>query len=323
MTLDLSRRMLLIGTGATLCARAAVAQAMPTVGVVRINAQSAETFTPQFLRDMAALGWEDGRTIRIETRYSDGRTDLITKHIEALVARDVQVLVVFGNLATAEAQRATQRIPIVAMNDDMVGSGLVASWTRPGGNTTGLSVMGGTLDVKRLELLHELVPTVRRMGALEDVTLTIPRTETELTDAARRFGIELIFFRVKNAAELPRALDDAASAGIGALNVLAAPMLNGERALIIERARQARLPAIFEWPETAEEGGLMGYGARLTRLWRQVAVLTDKILRGANPAEIAIEQPAQLSFVINLKTARELGLTVPATLLGQADDVVE
>jgi putative ABC transport system substrate-binding protein len=323
---ELSRRALLLGAGGVaLWARAAAGQGnrVPTVGIVRVNAQASEQFIDPFRRDMTALGWDDGRNVRFEIRFSDGRNDRVVANVAELVARPVDVLVTFGNFATAAAQRATPRIPIVAMNDDMVGSGLVNSWTRPEGNTTGLSIMGRELDVKRLELLHELVPEVRRIGVLVDPSITTAPREAEVIDAARRFGVEVVPVRVQGADEIARALDAVTTAGVGAVSVLASPMLHAGRALMIERFRQARLPAMHEWPETAEEGGLMGYGARIMRVYRQVATMVDKVLRGAKPAELAIEQPTQFTFVINLRTARALGLTVPAALLGRVDDVVE
>lgn len=278
-----SRRALLISVGAVLMGRRATAREvrLTTVGVVRINPPSSERFVDQFRNDMAALGWLNGHNVRFEVRFSDGSNERVVANTAELVAHPVDVLLTFGNFATAAAQRATARIPIVAMNNDMVGSGLVESWIRPGGNTTGVSVMGTELDVKRLELLHDLVPEVHHIAVLVDPSITTPAREARLADAARGFGVELAFFRATSLDELGQALHAMATAGVGSVNVLASPMLNGGRALIIEQLHQARLPAVYEWPETAEEGGVMGYGARITRVYRQVAVLVDKVLRGA------------------------------------------
>jgi putative ABC transport system substrate-binding protein len=308
-----------------LWARTAGAQGtrVPTVGIVR-GPKVSDAFVEPFRRDMAALGWDDGRNVRFEVRWGEGRNELVAAHIAELVARPVDVLVTFGNFATAAAQHATTRIAIVGMNDDMVGNGLVESWARPGGNTTGVSILGAQLDVKRLELLHELVPRVRRIGVLADPTATAASLhQPELIDAARRLGVEPVVFLAQNRDELARALDALPAANVGAVNVLASPILNAQRALLIERLRQARLPAIYEWPETAEEGGLLGYGARLTLVYRHVAVIVDKVLRGARPADLPIEQPTQFTFVVNLKAARALGLTVPSVLLERADKVIE
>jgi putative ABC transport system substrate-binding protein len=316
---------MLVGGGAALWVRAAAGQGAPTptVGIVRVNAPASEQFVNTFRRDMAALGWDEGRNVRYEIRFSDGRNDRVVANVTELVARPVDVLMTFGNFATAAAQRTTTRIPIVAMSDNMVDSGLVKSWTRPEGNTTGLSIMGRELDVKRLELLHEMVPGARRIGGLVDPTITPASREAEVVAAARRFDVELVPVRVEGADDVPRALDAVIAAGVGAVTVFASPMLHAERARMIERLNQMRLPAMYEWPETAEEGGLIGYGARILRTYRQVAVMVDKVLRGAKPADLAIQQPTQFTLMINLRTARALGLAIPATLLAQADDVVE
>ena len=207
------------------------------------------------------------------------------------------------------------------MTDDMIGSGLAASLARPGGNTTGVSILASELDVKRLEILHEFVPQARRIAVLADPS-TIS-TRTQLTSAARDLGVELVIFEAQNPAEIGRPLDAIALAKFEAVNVLASPQLNAARHLIIERTRNARLPAIYQFPETAEEGGLLSYGPRVLLCFRHVVSLVDKLLRGTKPADLPIEQPSKFELAVNLKTAIAIGMTVPPTLLLRADEVIE
>jgi putative tryptophan/tyrosine transport system substrate-binding protein len=193
---------------------------------------------------------------------------------------------------------------------------------RPGGHTTGVSILGAQLDLKRLELLHEFVPQVRRIAVLKDPT-TSSANQYQLEPAAARLDLNLVVFTARNAAEVGLALDGIATAGVGAVNVLASPMLFGARRLIIDRLRDARQPAIYQWPETADDGGLLGYGAPIESLYHRVAVLVDKILRGARPADLPIEQPTRVELVVNLRTAKEIGLAVSPLLLSLADRVIE
>ena len=207
------------------------------------------------------------------------------------------------------------------MADDMVGSGLAASMARPGGNTTGVSILSPELDVKRLEILHEFVPQARRIAVLADTT-TIS-TRTQLASAARDLGVQLLVFEIQNSAEIGGTLDAIARARVDAVNVLASPLLNATRQLIIERTRNARLPAIYQFPETAEEGGLLSYGPRILLCYRHVVSLVDKVLRGTKPADLPIEQPSKFELAVNLKTAIDIGMTIPPTLLLRADEVIE
>jgi putative ABC transport system substrate-binding protein len=177
------------------------------------------------------------------------------------------------------------------------------------------------LNVKRLEFLHEFVPQARRIAVLADPT-TIS-THAQLTDAGRDLGVELIIFEVQNPTEIGGPLDAIAAANVGAVNVLASPQLYGARYLIIERMRNARLPAIYQFPEAAEEGGLLSYGPRLLLCFRHVVSLVDKVLRGAKPADLPIEQPTKFELVVNLKTASAIDMTISPALLLRADEVIE
>jgi putative tryptophan/tyrosine transport system substrate-binding protein len=291
------------------------------VGVLRPSAKDAEPFAEPFRRYMKAIGWEEGRNIRFLFAWMEGRNERAPLLAGDFVAQNVDLIVTFGDPAIRAAQRATQSIPIVGMTDDMVGSGLVASLARPGGNTTGVSILAPELNVKRLELLHEFVPQARRIAVLADPS-TIS-THAQLTSAARDLGVELVLFEVQNPAQIGGPLDAIAAAKVEAVNVLASPQLYGARYLIIERLRNARLPAIYQFPEAAEEGGLLSYGPRLLLCFRHVVSLVDKVLRGAKPADLPIEQPTKFELVVNLKTASAIDMTIPATLLLRADEVIE
>ena len=309
--------------GATAWPLAARAQQgrVPVVGVLRPSTKDAEPFAEPFRRYMKAIGWEEGRNIRFLFAWMEGRNERAPLLAGDFVAQNVDLIVTFGDPAIRAAQRATQSIPIVGMTDDMVGSGLVASLARPGGNTTGVSILAPELNVKRLELLHEFVPQARRIAVLADPS-TIS-THAQLTSAARDLGVELVLFEVQNPAQIGGPLDAIAAAKVEAVNVLASPQLYGARYLIIERLRNARLPAIYQFPEAAEEGGLLAYGPRLLLCFRHVVSLVDKVLRGAKPADLPIEQPTKFELVVNLKTASAIDMTIPATLLLRADEVID
>ena len=239
-----------------------------------------------------------------------------------LVKAKVDVIVCAGNVAIRTTQKATTTIPIMAITDDMVGSGLVHSLARPDGNTTGVSILASELDVKRLEILHEFVPQARRIAVLADPT-TIS-TRAQLASAARDLGVDLVPFEAQSLDEIGRALDAVAGAKVEAVNVLASPILFANRRIIIDRAAALRLPAIYQWPEIAEEGGLFAYGPRIVQIFRQTfARQLIKVLQGAKPIDLPVEQPTTFELVINLKTARAIGLSVAPTFLNRADEVIE
>jgi putative ABC transport system substrate-binding protein len=221
------------------------------------------------------------------------------------------------------AQKATRTIPIVATADDLVLSGLVSSLAHPGGNTTGVSILATELDSKRLELLTELVPAARHIAALADPANTAPEQLRALQDEARARGIELSIHLGAKPEEIAAAIDAAQASGAQALNVLAAPLLDANRRLIFERTATLKLPAICQWPEIVEAGGLAAYGPRATEVARQRARQLVKIFRGAKPADIPVEQPDKFELAINLNTAKALGLTVSQSILARADEVIE
>jgi putative ABC transport system substrate-binding protein len=289
------------------------------IGLLVPNPKVFATLTME--SDLAKFGWEAERNLRFISRTSAGTNEALPALAADLVAQNVDLMFTAGDRATIAAQRVTTRIPIVAVVDDMVGSHLVNSMARPGGNTTGISIFASELDVKRLQFLHELVPHASRIGILADPTTISTRLQLEA--AAPALGVELIIALAANPEEIGAALEHLAGAGLDAINVLASPILDDARELIIDGLNRVRLPAIYQWPELAELGGFAGYGPRPAGVIRDAIRIVDKILRGALPSDIPVEQPTRFEFVINLKTAKTLGLDVPAAAIARADEVIE
>ena len=322
----ITRRKLVIALGAgTLAPVSAAAQTgkrRPVIGVVRVNPRDTnETFIEPFRRDMAALGWIEHDNVEFMFSWAGGRNTALAPLIADMVARKVDLIVTFGPVGARAALQATTTIPIVAMTDDLAGGGLVKSMARPGGNLTGVSILATELDAKRLEILREAAPSVRRVGVLYDPELV--RSMSSIKAAAPKLGIEIAFASGKTESEIAEAIRTLIREKVGAVNVLASANLNAFRAYQIAEFARARLPSIYEWPETAEQGGLLGYGPRNTAVYRQVAGLVDKILRGAKPADLPVEQPTKFELVINLKTAKAIGLTIPQTVMLRADKVIQ
>jgi putative ABC transport system substrate-binding protein len=276
-----------------------------------------------FFDELRQLGFVEGQNLAVDARGFAARSEQFPELAAALVNSGIDALVCGGDAAIRAAQRATQTIPILGIADDMVGSGLVRSLAKPGGNTTGISIFAPELDGKRMEILIELVPDGRRMAALADSSTTTPTQLQALRDAARTRGVDLSVHSVGKFEEVVGVIEEAKRSGATSLNVLATPLLNASRQIIIERASALRLPAIYQWPETVKEGGLAAYGPSFAQVGRQNAEQLAKVLRGAQPADLPVQQPTKFDFVINLKTARALGLTVPPTLLARADEVIE
>jgi putative ABC transport system substrate-binding protein len=228
-----------------------------------------------------------------------------------------------GDFIARAFQKATQSIPIVVMTEDMVAGGFVASLARPGGNITGISLMSPDLDGKRQDILIEAAPSARRIAVLADSNVATLEHLKFLDESAQKHGKELLVVRAANANELVPALNSASAQGAAALNVLSSPMLHLNRRLIIERATELRLPSIYQWPETADEGGLLGYGPSFIEIFRERARMVAKVLRGVKPGDLPVEQPTKFELVINLKTAKALGFSVPPSLLARADEVIE
>jgi putative tryptophan/tyrosine transport system substrate-binding protein len=274
--------------------------------------------------ELRQLGFIESHNLMIDWRVYGPRVELLSEFAMGLVKAKVDVILAGGDAAIRAAQGATATISILGFTDDMVGSGLVSSLAKPGGNTTGVSLLAAELDGKRQEILIEAVPGLRRIAALADSNTTAPRQFQALQDAARARGVELSIYRVAEPDEIASAIDAAKTSDAAALNVLASPLLFGNRQVIIERAAALRLPAMYQWPEVAEQGGFIGYGPRLVQLTRDtMARQLVKLLRGAKPADLPIEQPTKFELVINLQTAKAIGHEVPAALVLRADKVIE
>ena len=220
-------------------------------------------------------------------------------------------------------QKATQSIPPVVMTEDMVAAGFATSLAQPGGNITGISLMSSDLDGKRQDILMEAVPGAHRIAALADPNVATLEYLKIMEESARKHGKELLVVHAASASDLIPAINDASSRGAAALNVLSSPMLHLNRHVIITRTAQVRLPAIYQWPETAEEGGLLGYGPRFIEIFRQRARMVAKVLRGAKPSDLPVEQPTKFKLAINLKTAKTIDYAVPTGLTLRADEVIE
>ena len=269
------------------------------------------------------LGFVEGQNLFVDGRGYTTQYDLLPHLAEELVKANVDAIVCAGDASIRAAQRATTTIPILGGTDDMVGAGLVHSLARPAGNTTGVSLLAADLDGKREELLFDFFPNARLVAALVDTQTSRPEHLHELGDAARTRGVTLSVYRVERSEEIDPAIEQAKATGNAALNVLASPLLHGERHAIIVRTTALRLPAIYQWPETAQEGGLLAYGPRFSEFLRQWARQIAKVLRGATPADLPVEQPTHFELVVNLKTAKAIGIDLGPALLARADEVIE
>lgn len=276
-----------------------------------------------FFDELSGAGFIEGRNLEVIPDGFDVRNDRIPERIDQLVKAAPDVVVSAGILATRALQQATRTIPIAAMSEDMLVDGLVDLLARPGGNTTGTSLMSPDLDGKRQDILIEIVPKARRIAALFDSRITTQQHTAGLQTAAQARGIALSVFGAAVAAEIPAAIGAAKDAGAEAINFLATPLYSVNSAVVFERVAALRLPSIYQWPDMGEDGGLAAYGPRFTEIFRQRAKLVIKMLRGAKPADIPVEQPTRFELVINLKTAKAIGHEIPAGLVLRADKLVE
>ena len=293
------------------------------LGVLFAGPRSGDVVTA-FFEGVRRQGFIEGQNFTVIYHALGINPDLLPEWVAELVKARVDVIAVAGNSAIRAAQGATKTIPILAITDDMLGTGLVNSLARPNGNTTGVSVLATELDGKRQELLIEAVPDLHRMAALADSNMTRVMKLDELEDAAREQNIELSIYRVARREEIPATIETAQASGATAPNVLASAMLWGNRQLIMDQVAALRLPTMYEWPETAEEGGFVGYGPRLRDIFREVLPRQlTQLFQGVGVADIPVEQPTKFELVINLKTAKAMGVTVPATLVARADKVIE
>jgi putative ABC transport system substrate-binding protein len=265
-------------------------------------------------------GYIEGQNLAIELRFA---TDLerLRELAAELLQTHVNVIVSFGDGGPRAVQRATTQIPIVAIADDIVGAGLTTNLAHPGGNLTGITILSPELSAKRLSLLKELRPRLSRVAVLWDPATPSQLKVTEA--AAQSLGIKLQALPVRSRADLPGAFELAKKERAEAFNVPASPLLSSLQLDIHERATKTRLPAIYQWKEHAAGGGLISYGPSLAAMWQQGGHVIAKIQKGAKPADLPVEQPTKFELVINMKTAKALGLTIPPALLLQADQVIE
>jgi putative tryptophan/tyrosine transport system substrate-binding protein len=278
-----------------------------------------------FFDELRLNGFVDGQNLEIIFGGFDIRNEQVADYIGAIQSTQLDAVVSGGFFRTRAVQAAIRKIPHVALSEDMVSDGFATSFARPGGNTTGVSILSPELDGKRQELLIEATAGARTMGVLADSSATSPQHLKELQDSARTLGIALSVFAVAKPEEIGPAMEQAKASGAQALNVLASPLFgNYSNGLaVIQRAAALRLPAIYQWPDMAEEGGLAGYGPRMTEIFRQEARILVKVLRGIAPADIPVEQPTRFELVINLRAAKAIGHEVPAGLVLRADKVIE
>jgi len=295
---------------------------IPLVGVLRPTSQT-DPLTEAFRQGLRDLGYVEGHNIRLVYRFAEGQFERLPGLAAELVQLPVDVLVTDGPGALA-AKRATDTIPIVfAISSHPVEDGLVASLARPGGNITGFSPMALDLAGKRLELLREIIPSLRRMAIVWNPGRLGSAVQIkEFESVTAQGGIQLEVAEVRSPLELDRAFRALVAKKVGAATVIDDAMFYNERSRIAERAAHSRMPAMYGHRGYVEAGGLLSYGANFTELFRRAAIFVDKILRGAKPADLPVEQPTKFELVINLRTAKALGLTIPQSLLVRADELI-
>jgi putative ABC transport system substrate-binding protein len=313
---------------APLAAEAQQAAKIARIGYLVSNLATSPHLTEAFRQGLRDLAYVEGRNVVIEYRDAEGKLERLPALAAELVALKVDVILV-GNAVTAlAAKQATKTIPIVfAGVADPVGSGLVTSLARPGGSVTGLSNFGAELVGKCLELLTQAVPGVSRVAVLWQPGGLGERTEKDMLKgadvAARALGVRLQLVEARGPDDFDRAFSDMTRARAGALSVLPSLMFFNERRRLVDLAAKNRLPAVYQVREFVDAGGLMAYGPSVADLFRRAATYVDKILKGAKPADLPVEQPTRFELVISLKTAKALGLTIPPLLLGRADEVIQ
>jgi putative tryptophan/tyrosine transport system substrate-binding protein len=318
----------LLGGGVVAWPLAAAAQTPPKiprvgyagVGSPAVGGRSFEAFR----QGLRTLGYVEGQTIVLEVRWAEGRFERIPELVAELVRLKVDLLVAPNSPVALAAKSATRTIPIVMFAGDPVGLGLVASLARPGGNLTGLSYLNIEINSKRLELIKQLVPVLTRVAVLRNPMIAIHAMfwqETEL--AARKLGVALQPLEVRRPEDFVAVFAAATRSNAQALLALDDPLTVEYRSRIVALSASSHLPAMYGFREFPDDGGLMSYGPNFVVLFRRAADFVDKILKGANPADLPVEQPTRFELVINLKTAKTLGLTVPPSLLARADEVIE
>ncbi len=315
---------LLGGTAATWPLAARAQQHLPVVGLLGSTRLSEQQRNDAFMKRLSELGWNNRQTIAVEFRWSEGRAERVAEIANEFVRLKVDVIIAAGAGPVSAVRQVTKVIPIVfPIATDPVGTGIVANLARPGGNTTGLSYMGTDLAAKRLELLRGIVTGVSRIAIMANRGAAGAMLEMHKTLATSgALGIEAIPLEIEAVDQIAPAIAMLKDR-VDALYVCADPLINSNRTTIVASALSGRLPTVFGERENIDAGGLMSYGPNVSDMYRRAAEMVDKILRGTKPADIPIEQPTRFEFILNLKTAKVLGLEVPSHLQQLADEVVE
>jgi putative ABC transport system substrate-binding protein len=308
-----------------LAARAQQAGKVPTIGYLGASTPAdAAPWTAAFVQRLRELGWIEGRTVAIEYRWGEARAERYAEITAEFVRLRVDVIATYGTPTAVTAKRVTSAVPIVfALAADPIGSGLVASLGRPGGNVTGMSTQHADFPGKRLELLREVVPRLHRLAVMANVGNSASvREMRELQQMAQTLGLDFVASEIRRAEDIAPALE-ALKGRVDALYLPPDALTDANRVLINGAALSAQLPTMYAYREYVQAGGLMSYGPNYPDLFRRSADLVDKILHGTKPGEIPVEQPTKFDLVINLKTAKALGLEIPPPLLATADEVIE
>src|SRR5262245_42018534 len=295
---------------------------MPKIGWHRIRPDSLATSVESFRREFRALGYVEGQNFILEYRSAENKLDRLPGLANELIGLKVNLLITPSTNETRAAKNATKTIPIVFSSNDPVGSGLVNSLARPGGNLTGFSTIASELGGKRLELLKETIPKLSRVAFLWNAQTSSPAWK-EIQLPAKELGLQLYPMEVSSADKIDSAFTAAQKAGSTALAVALGPLINSHQKRIVELATKNRLPAIYSRADFVDSGGLMSYGTDQEEPYRRIAVMVDKILKGAKPADLPVEQPCKFELIINLKTANQIGLTIPPNVLVRADKVIK
>jgi putative tryptophan/tyrosine transport system substrate-binding protein len=298
---------------------------IPRIGFLSAASRAANSARVEaFRQGLRELGYEEGKNIVIEYRYAEGKLDGLPTLAAELVQLKVDLIVSAGPTVTRAAKDANVTTPIVmGFDDDPVGSGFVASLARPGRNITGLSTLSPDISGKQLELLKEIVPKLSRVAVLG--SSSHPGTTQSLKEmelAAGTLGVKLQYLDIRGLKDLETAFQTIGKGRAEAVLALASPVLLSRRKQIAELAAKSRLPAIYPWPEVVDEGGLMAYGVNVIDLFRRAATYVDKILKGAKPADLPVEQPTKFDLIINLKAAKQIGVAIPQSMLYRADKVI-
>ena len=309
-----------------LCGSAAEAQQaakIPRIGILFIGGRN-QPHLESFKQGLRERGYVEGKNIVLEYRYAEGKEDRLPVLAAELVRLNADIIVATADVSASAAQQTTKTIPIVLTTGDPVASGLANSLAKPGGNVTGLTVLLADLSGKRLEILRETFPKITRVAALwnptEDVAMTAFK---ETKAAAQSFSLQFDSFEVRTSQDIEKAFVEMPKVQPSVLLVMLSPLVTIHSNRIVELALKHRLPGIYPTRQFAEEGGLMAYGPLIGDLYRRAATYVDKILKGAKPAELPIEQPTKFEFILNLKTAKQIGLTIPPNVLAQADRVIK